>query len=327
LVRRRDFIAGLGSTAALPFVVRAQQTVVPVVGFLSPFRAEAISNYIAGFRKGLAEAGFVEGRNVALEYRYANDDVGRFPELVADLIRRRCAVIFTSGNLVGLRALVSATGSIPIVFNMGRDPVQTGIVASLNRPGGNVTGFSELSGDTITKRLELLHAFLPRALRFAVLLDNSDPQSNARLEATLRTAAASNGLELEVYTGDTLAEIEAVFSDLAKRQVGGLLLQGSGVYVSSIREIIGLASRYAVPTIWWERQAVDGGLISYGVNIPDLYRRAAIYVGRIIKGEKPGDLPVQQAIKFDLIINLKTAKALGLEVPPQLLALADEVIE
>jgi putative tryptophan/tyrosine transport system substrate-binding protein len=288
-----------------------------------------MGKYIAGFQKGLAEAGLVEGRNITVEYRYANDDVGRFLELAAELVRRRCAVIFTSGNLTGLRALMSATGSIPIVFNIGQDPVQTGIVSSLNRPGGNATGFTELATDIISKRLELLHALLPRASRLAALLDSSsvDQRSNTRVTATLRTAAASKGLQIEVFTADKITEIEAVFSDLAQRHVDGLLLQGSGVFVSSHREIIALASRYAVPTIWWERQAVDGGLISYGVNIPDIYRRAAVYVGRILKGEKPGDLPVQQPTKFDLIINLKTAKALGIEVPPQLLALADEVIE
>jgi putative tryptophan/tyrosine transport system substrate-binding protein len=326
-VRRRDFIAGLGSTATLPFAARAQQIAMPVVGLLSPFRPEAMGKYIAGFQKGLAEAGFVEGRNIVLEHRYANDDIGRFPELAAELIRRRCAVIFTSGSLVGLRALMSATGSVPIVFNMAQDPVQAGIVPSLNRPGGNVTGFTELANDIVTKRLELLHALLPGVSRFAVLFDTVDEPSKAHAAAALRSAAASKGLQIEVFPADSIAAIEAVFLDLAQRHVGGLLLQGGGVFVSSHREIIALASRYAMPTIWWERQALDGGLISYGVNIPDLYRRAAIYVGRILKGEKPGDLPVQQPTKFDLIINLNTAKALGIEVPPQLLALANEVIE
>jgi putative tryptophan/tyrosine transport system substrate-binding protein len=324
-MRRREFIAGLGSVAAWPLAARAQQTVVPVVGFLSPFRPEGMGKYITEFQKGLAEAGFVEGRNVSLEYRYANDDVGRFPDLVAELIRRRCAVIFTSGNLIGLRAIMSATRSVPVVFNISQDPVEEGIVTSLNRPGGNVTGFTESAEDVVTKRLELLHTLVPRALRLAVLVDTLP--SRARFVTTLRSAAASKGLQIEVFAADTVEEIESVFTDLAQRQVAGLILQGSGVYVSSVREIITLASRYAVPTIWWERQAVDGGLISYGVNIPDIYRRAAIYAGRIIKGEKPGDLPVQQPTKFDLIINLKTAKALAIEVPETLLATADEVIQ
>jgi putative ABC transport system substrate-binding protein len=326
-MRRREFIAGLGSTAAVwPLAARAQRPAVPVVGYLSPFAPESPNKTLAAFHGGLAEAGFMEGRNVAIEYGYAENDSARLSELAADFVRRRCAVIVTVSSANATRAAMAVTATIPIVFVTALDPVLAGLVASLNRPGGNVTGFTELNVDITPKRLALLQSLLPAASRFAVLVDPG-MLNRQSVVTELQAAAAANGLQIEVFTAGAIGEIETIFSGLAQKRIGLLVANSSGFY-SLRREFATLAARYAVPAIYWERGLAEaGGLISYGTNVADLHRQAGIYTGRILKGDKPADLPVQQPTKFELVINLKTAKALGLTIPETLLATADLVIE
>jgi putative ABC transport system substrate-binding protein len=325
-IARREFMTLLGGAAAAwPVVAGAQQAAMPVVGFLRSAPLAPFANLVTAFRQGLKEAGFIEGQNVAVEYRSADGQVDRLPVLVADLIRRPVAVIV--GNSISMLAAKAATTTVPIIFTSGGDPVQDGLVVNLNRPGGNVTGvvfFSEALG---TKRVDLLRQFVPKVSTIAVLVNPNSPTSEAE-RRDLLAAAKAFGLQLIVLDVSSVRDIEAAFATFVQRGAGALIV-GSGPFLTSKREqIVALATRHALPAICPLREwAVAGGLMSYGTSISDAYRQAGIYAGRILKGEKPADLPVMRSTKFEFVINLKTAKSLGLEIPPQLLAIADEVIE
>ena len=324
-MRRREFIAVLGGAVTLPLAARAQQAAMPVVGFLWSASFAGVTHLTSAFRRGLKEIGFVEGQNVAVEYRFANNRTDQLPALTAELIRREAAVI--AGNAVAMLPTKAATTTIPIVFTSGGDPIRLGLVTSLNRPGGNVTGvvfFGNLLG---AKRLELLRQLLPTAGTFAVLMHPNSPNTEAE-RGDVRAAAQVIGRQLVAIDIDSENEFEAAFATFAGRDARALLV-GSGAFLNSHRErIVALAARHALPAIYHVREAVvAGGLMSYGPSITDAYRQAGIYAGRILKGEKPADLPVMRSTKFEFVLNLKTAKALGLEIPPTLLALADEVIE
>jgi putative tryptophan/tyrosine transport system substrate-binding protein len=327
-MRRRKFIAGLGGAAAIPLVARGQQATIPTVGLLvTNGPSEPNAKSVAAFRQGLSQAGFAEPQNVAIEYRYGENDVRRLPELAADLVNRRVAVIATLGGPPPVRAAQAATATIPIVFETGGDPVQAGLVASLNRPGGNATGVAILSPDLEPKRLGLLHELLPRAMRFAVMIN---PNSNALASRVgeLQAAAATIGVPIDVLYAANSSEIDRAFVRLTQNRAEALLVATSPLFSDRAVQIATLAARYAVPAMYSARdQAAVGGLISYGPNYADQVRQVGIYVGRILNGEKAADLPVMRPTKFELVINLSTAKALGLTVPLPLLALADEVIE
>jgi putative tryptophan/tyrosine transport system substrate-binding protein len=282
---------------------------------------------VAAFRKGLSETGFVEGRNVAIEYRWAHDDFARLPELAADLVRRRVAVIAAPGSSPGGLAAKAATTTIPIVFSTGVDPVQAGLVASFNRPGGNVTGILSMSLELGPKRLGLLHELLPGAARFAMLIDPTSP--NAESEVTdLQAAAATIGRQIEVFYAGTNRDIDTAFASLVQKRSDALWVAPNTLFINRRVQIVTLAARHAVPAAYPDRQITEvGGLMSYGSSQADIHRQVGIYTGRILKGEKPADLPVMQPTRFEFVINLQTARTLGIEVPPTLLALADEVIE
>jgi putative tryptophan/tyrosine transport system substrate-binding protein len=319
-VKRREFIALLGGAAvAWPLAARAQQSAMPVVGFLP-----SSLDFMTAFRQGLKEAGFVEGQNVAIEYRSAEDQ-SRVPLLVADLLRRQVALIV--GNTSAALAAKAATTTVPIVFATGGDPVRDGLVASLNRPGGNVTGVSFISHELAAKQLGLLRELRPGAARIAVLVDSKWPLTEPFV-SEVRAAASAMGQQIEVLYVSSDREIESAFTTLIQRGAGALHV-GVGAFLVSQRErIAALAARHRIPAIYVLREWVAaGGLMSYGASTTDAYRQAGAYAGRILKGEKPGDLPVMLPTKFELVINVKTAKALGLEIPDKLLALADEVIE
>jgi putative tryptophan/tyrosine transport system substrate-binding protein len=326
-VKRREFIAGLGSAAAWPLVARAQQPVVPVVGYLSNGSPERDTPSVAAaFRKGLSEMGYAEGRNVTIEYRSAEGHYDRLPGLADELVRRRVAVIAAASTPAALAAK-AATATIPIIFLGGVDPVKIGLVASFNRPGGNLTGVTGLSGDLGAKRLGLLHELLPRAGRFAVLIDpNATTGESAPRE--VQVAAASINQQIEVLHASTNREINTAFESLVQKRVDALLVGSNALFINRTVQLVTLAAHHRVPTIYTTREFVEsGGLMSYGSRRLDGYRQAGIYVGRILKGEKPADLPVVQPTKFEFVINLQTARTLGLDIPPTLLALADEVIE
>jgi len=326
-MKRRVFITLLGGAAAAwPLAARAQQPAMPVVGFLHQGTPEDNAFTAAAVRKGLSEMGYVEGRDVAIEYRWARNELDRLPELAADLVRRRVAVIVTPGSPATLAAK-AATTSIPIVFGIGGDPVQFGFVASLNRPGGNLTGFTSMSLELAAKRLGFLHELLPRTTRFAALIDMNNLYTDSEI-TDLRAAASAIGRQIEILTVSTSHDIETAFASLAQKQVSGLAVSASAFFTSRRVLFATLAARHAVATIYSDRRYTEaGGLMSYGTNTIDLYRQVGIYAGRILKGEKPADLPVMRATRFEFIINLPTARLLGMEIPPTLLALADEVIE
>jgi ABC-type uncharacterized transport system substrate-binding protein len=324
---RREFIALLGgATAAWPLAALAEQPAMPVVGFLHPLSVHAVGDQLRAFHQGLKEAGFVDGENVAIEYRWADNRTDRLPALAAELVRRRVAVIATVGT--SAFAVKAATTTIPIVFVGGEDPVKLGLVASLARPGGNLTGINWLGGELAAKRLELLRQLLPAATRVAVLVN---PAFATLTEITLRdveTAARAMGLQIQVLNADTSREIDAAFEIIGRERPDALIV-GPGPFFNSRRvQMAQLAARYAVPAIHTTRlEAEAGGLMSYGPSLTDAYRQAGGYTGRILKGAKPADLPVVQATKFELVINAQTARMLGLTVLPSLLAIADEVIE
>jgi putative ABC transport system substrate-binding protein len=325
-MRRRDFITLLaGAAAAWPVAARAQQTGTPVIGFLSPGTPAQSASDLPGFRKGLSEMGYVEGRNVAIEFRWAQNDVRLLPELAADLIRRPVAVIATNG-VNAARTAKRLTSTIPIVFLSGFDPVEQGLVASLNRPGGNLTGFTFLSGEVERKQLGLIHDLLPRATHFAILQTGTGVPGS--VISSLRAAADSIGVEIEVLYAGTNAEIDGAFAAMVQNRTDALLVENLFLFRDRRTQILTLAARHAIPVIYGGRADVEaGGLMSYGPSNTDVNRQFGIYTGRVLKGEKPADLPVMRSTRFEFLINLQTAKTLGIEVPPTLLALADYVIE
>jgi putative ABC transport system substrate-binding protein len=328
-MQRRDFIALLGVAAsAWPLAARAQQPAMPVIGFLNGGSPEASANVVAAFRKGLSDVGFVEGRNVVIEYRWANNEFNGLPELAADLVRRRVAVIATPNSTPAALAAKAATTSIPIVFGGGSDPVEVGLVASLNRPGGNVTGMGFMSAALAPKRLGLLHELLPRAARFAVLVNPNASPSAGSMIAELQAAALVIGRQIEVLTANTNQEIDAAFTSLVQKRADALLVSPGTLLANRRVQLATLATHHRVPAIYTQREFVEvGGLMSYGASQSDQSRQVGIYTGRILKGEKPADLPVVQPTKFEFVVNLHTARTLALPVPPTLLAIADEVIE
>jgi putative ABC transport system substrate-binding protein len=327
-MRRREFITLLGGAAAWPLAARAQQPAIPVVGFLHTGSPEAFANPVAEFRKGLSETGHVEGQTVAIEYRWAQNDYKRLPELAADLVRRRVAVIATPVGMEAALAAKAATTTIPIVFGVGTDPVQTGLVASLNRPGGNLTGIANLTAELTGKRLGLLHELLPRAARFAVLVNPNNLVTTRSAVTDAQPAAAAIGLQIEAVSAGTERDIDAAFATLVQTRTDALLVNADPLFVGRRVQVTKLAARHVLPTIYPVREFADaGGLMSYGPSNAERYRQIGIYTGRILKGEKPADLPVMQPTKLEFIINLPTARVLGLDLPPMLLARADEVIE
>jgi putative ABC transport system substrate-binding protein len=327
-MRRREFIAGLGSAAAWPVVARAQQLSMPVIGYLSALPQGPVQEHFAtAFRRGLGEQGYVEGRNIQILYRWAGLQYDRLPELAADLASRRVAAIFADGTSEPARAAIAATSTIPIIFATGADPVALGLVSSLNRPGGNVTGVSFLATTLVAKRLELLHESSPTATSVGYLINRSDREFETRSKEA-HIAAGLLGARLVIANASNPREIEEAFASLAEQNVGALLIEGDPLFTEQAALLASLAARHAIPAIYILREFVDaGGLMSYGASLSDAFRLAGTYVGRILKGEKPADLPVQQSTKVDLVINLKTAKSLGLKIPETLLVTADEVIQ
>jgi putative tryptophan/tyrosine transport system substrate-binding protein len=326
-MRRRKFIAGLGA-AAWPVVARAQQPGVPVVGLVNGGSPDASTDLVAAFRKGLGETGYVEGRNVTVEYHWIEGQYARLPSLMADLVRRRVAVIATPGYPIAAIAAKAATATIPIVFGAGDDPVKLGLVASLARPAGNATGINIFSSEVVAKRLGLLHELLPKAIRIAVLVN---PGNAVTVETTLRSvqdAARTIGLQIQVLNATTSGEIDAAFDILARERPDALFLGPNTFFTSRRLQIVTLAAHARIPAFYVNRDFVAvGGLMSYGTDNADMYRQVGVYTGNILKGAMPADLPVVQSTKFELVINLATAKALGLTIPETLLATADEVIQ
>jgi putative ABC transport system substrate-binding protein len=323
-MRRRDFITLLGSGAAWPVAARAQQTALPVIGFLSP--ASNDPGMVTAFGKGLGETGFIEGRNVAIEYRWANNDAARLPGLAADLVRRRVDVMIVTNSTPAILAAKNATSTIPVIFSSGADPVQAGFVASLNRPGGNLTGVSTLNIELEPKRLGLLRELLPRARRIGLLVNPTNPNTESVIR-DVKASASAVGFEIEVLTASSNRDIDTAFAGSAQRRPDGLLVSPNALFLNRRVQLAILAARQAIPAIYSYRENVEvGGLMSYGTPSTDLHQ-VGIYAGRILKGEKPADLPVIQATKFELVVNLQTAKTLGIDIPHTLLAIADEVIE
>jgi len=325
-MRRRDFITLLGGTAVLaPLAARAQQPVMPVIGFLRSTAAAGSVHLVSAFRQGLNDAGFVEGQNVIIDYRWADDQDDKLKGMAADLVRRRVAVIV--GNTPSTRAAKAATATVPIVFVMGSDPVRAGLVASINRPGGNVTGVVFTTGDLTAKRLGLLHELVPKAAVIAVLLDPKYPE----LELVAKDAVAAGraiAREVLIVKAANEREFNAAFATIVQAGAGALLVGGGSFFNNQRRKLVALAGHHSLPASYVNREFVEaGGLMSYGSSQTEAYRRAGNYVGRILKGTKPADLPVEMASRFEMVINLAVAKALGLEIPPMLLARADEVIE
>ena len=326
--QRREFIALLGGAAAWPLAARAQQPGLPVIGFVDAGSADAAADFVAAFRKGLSETGYVEGQNVTVEHHWLNGQFDRLPAVIADLVRRRVAVIATPGSRPAAIAAKAATTTIPIVFAVGDDPVKLGLVASLARPGGNATGTNFFNAELVAKRLGLLHELVAKAVRIAVLVN---PANASIAETTLRDvqkAARVMRLQIQVLNATTVGEIDAAFATLARERPDALFVASDTFFVSRRVQFANLAARDRIPAAYPDRAAVAaGGLMSYGTNTADKYRQVGVYSGSILKGAKPADLPVVQSTKFELAINLQTARLLGLEVSPSLLAIADEVIE
>jgi putative ABC transport system substrate-binding protein len=329
-VRRREFIRLLGGAAAAwPLAARAQQSATPVIGFLSNVSpGEAMQNRLAAFCQGLAQAGYVEGRDVTIEYRWAEGRYDRLPELAADLVRRQVSVIAAPGNTNAALAAKAATQTIPIAFGVNQDPVKLGLVASLARPGGNATGINFFVGEVLGKRLGLLRELVPAATRFALLVNPANTAATSATLADAEAAARALGLQVQTYEASTSREIDVAFAALVRERPDALFVAPDGFFISRRVQLTSLATRHALPVAYPVREYVEiGGLMSYGTSISDMYRQVGDYAGRILKGAKPADLPVVQAIKFELVINLQAARLLGLDVPPALLARADEVIE
>jgi len=328
-MRRRDFITLLGGgAAAWPLWARAQQRAMPVIGLLGSESLELWTTRMRAFHGGLKEAGLIEGQNVAIEYRWAEGHNERLPELAADLVRRRVTVIAAPGSTPAAVAAKAATSTIPIIFWVGSDPIELGLVASLNRPGGNLTGVTTLNVGLVAKRVELLHEVVPGISSVALLVNPTSPVLTKISIGDAQAAARSLGLELHVVNASTEPDLDAVFGNLMQLPAGGLVIGTDAFFSSRLEQLAALSIRYAVPAVYHFREFVAaGGLISYGGSITDAFHAAGVYTGRILKGEKPADLPVQQVTKVELIINLKTANALGLELPMSLRMRADELIE
>jgi putative ABC transport system substrate-binding protein len=326
-MKRRDFIALLGGATAWPLAARAQQPALPVVGFVRDGSADASTRFAAAFRKGLNETGYVEGQNVTVEYHWLEGQYDRLPALMADLVRRQVAVIAAPGT-VPARAAKAATATIPIVFGVGEDPVRLGLVASLARPGGNATGINFFVQEVTAKRLRLLHELVPKAVRVAVLVN---PGNVSVAEATLREvheAARTIGLQIQILNASTIGEIDAAFATLAREHLDALFVAADAFFTNRRGQLSTLTARDRIPAAYGVRELVEaGGLMSYGTNIADMFRQVGVYTGDILKGAKPGDLPVLQSTKFELVINLQTARAFGIVVPPGVISVADEVIE
>jgi putative tryptophan/tyrosine transport system substrate-binding protein len=325
-MKRREFITLVGGVAASwPLAARAQQT-IPVVGFLGSTPSGPYAAIVAAVRQGLNETGFVEGQNLAIEYRWADNQLDRLPALAADLVSRKVDVIVTSGSIPPAMAAKAATSTIPIVFHTGLDPVAAGLVSSINRPGGNITGVTFLTEASTLKRLSLLRDLVPTANVIGLLVNPAEATDTVTNE--LETTTRSLGLTLHVVHASSERELDDAFAALAQQKVNALLVNTGPFFRTRTEQLVGLAARYAIPAIYPGRDyAVAGGLMGYAPSITDAYRQQGVYAGKILKGEKPGDLPVMQSTKFEFVINLNTAKALGLTIPPGLLAIADEVVE
>jgi putative tryptophan/tyrosine transport system substrate-binding protein len=325
-MKRREFITLLGATAAWPPWAKAQQGAMPVIGFLNSRGADGAAYLVSGFRRGLAEAGFVEGQSVAIDYRSAEGQAGRMPAILEEFVRREAAVIVAAGSVAALAAK-AATTSIPIVFAGGSDPVALGLVSSLNRPSGNITGVTIISHLIGAKRLEALRMLVPNATSIAVLVEPANPSTPTLVDQT-NAAARALGLQTVVHTATTAPSLEAAFAAMAQQKMSALFVGGGPILGDMRAQVTALAARHSLPAVYSLREYVDvGGLMSYGSDFVDSYRQVGEYAGRILKGEKPANLPVQQPTKFELVLNLKAARALSLTIPDKLLALADEVIE
>jgi putative ABC transport system substrate-binding protein len=327
-MRRREFITLLGGAAAAwPLAARAQQPKVPMIGYLHSGSPAPYAHLVAAFRESLKEAGYVEGTNAAIEYRWAEGRYDRLPALAADLVGRHVALLVAQGGDPPVLAAKSATATIPIVFTLSSDPIKLGLVGSLNRPGGNVTGFWLYTSLLGTKRLELMRQLFPANRSIAVLVNSHNPNVHIAMP-DLQDAARALGQPISFVTASSETEIEAVFATLREQRMSALLVNTDPFFLARRDQFVSLAARYSVPTVYpWREAAAAGGLISFGANLADGYRQVGLYAGRILKGEKPADLPVVQPSKFELVINLKTARTLGLTIPPSVLAIADEVIE
>jgi putative ABC transport system substrate-binding protein len=328
-MRRRDFIKGIvGSAVTSPLAARAQQPAIPVIGFLSGRSADSSVRVLAAFRKGLNEMGYVEGQNVTIEYLWLEGQYDRLPAVLADLIRRQVAVITIPGSAPAALAAKAATAKIPIIFGIGEDPVRLGLVASLARPGGNATGINFFVYEVLAKRLRLLHDMVPKAVRFAVLVNPSNVSST---EATLRVAqevAHAVGLQIQIVNATTIGAIDEAFASFARERPDALFVAADGFFASRAVQLATLSARDKIPAAYSERDtAAVGGLMSYGADVAEMYHQVGIYTGSILKGSKPADMPVLQSTKFEFVINLQTARALGIEVPSGLLSIADEVVE
>jgi putative ABC transport system substrate-binding protein len=327
-MRRREFITLLGSAAAaLPLAVRAQQPTLPVVAFIRDGSPDTFVRQVAAFRKGLNETGYVEGQNVTVEYHWLEGHYDRLPALLADLVRRQVAVIATPGN-VPSRAAKAATATIPIVFGVGEDPVKLGLVASLARPGGNATGINFFVNEVVAKRLRLLHDLVPKAVRIAVLVNSGNASIAERTSREVKEAAPALGLQIQILNATTIGEIDAAFATLARERPDALFVAPDAFLVSRRVQLVTLTARDRIPAAYGVREPVEaGGLMSYGTDLANMFHQVGVYTGSILKGAKPADLPVIQPTKFEFVINLQTARALGIEVPQGLLSIADEVIE
>jgi ABC-type uncharacterized transport system substrate-binding protein len=327
-MKRRAFILGLGGAAAWPFAARAQQPAMPVIGFLDVRSPDAMTDRLRGFRQGLRDTGYVEGDNVTIVYRWAENKIDQVPELAAELVRRQVAVMCVGGSTDAVFAAKAATAMIPILFIVPQDPVRLGLVASLARPGGNLTGINFFNAELVAKQLELLHELVPRAARVGVFVNPANVANIESTERDVQPAAHGMGLQIQILRASTSREIDTAFATFARERPDALFVSTDGFLVSRRVQFVQQAAHHSLPAVYSGREYCEiGGLMSYGTNIADAFRQAGVYAGRILKGAKPADLPVVQATKFELVINAQTARMLGLTVPDKLLVAADEVIE